>query len=1339
MPVQIKRFNAILDTDLSETEVDFFSVLDALNVVYRGEANNRRVQNIIGNSLISNSALPAGNNECIGAFYDQVSQRIIWFNWNSNGNHAIFIYNTVPKTIQTLLINGSATQGDILGFTLNNPILSIVIVYQEDIQGDLLVYLDSQGRPTCINILFFLNTPYAVTKRSFIDLAKAPPRCPVRCCYGNDPSTNLNNLQNALFKFRTRYVYRDYMKPVYSVGSRVSLPNETFNQDIYSDQTSNNFIYTFFSTGDEDVIKIELWVQQATDNVENSNWLLVESFDKAMLAIPDNSIYQFDFYNDGVYVSADPAQIVQLFDFCPIAAQCLELLNGNTIIMGNITEGYNQTPINMTLTSNLNYIPPVNDINGLLFFASQSGLDSYGNVGDNITIYLFGTNDGAGNIPGNGLNYTVTYGVAGTNNSFQYSSGSNTSIATILDGILAAAEVKGFTLVGSVGANSFTVSLTNVSLYYAQTTNSTTGGSSPYTESVYSFVDRCAYQLAVCYYDQKGRTIGAQFPSNNGITTLNDLSGNLTPQIIATINNQPPLYAYYYSIVRSLNLTYDKYLMWICNQTFVNTDLATGYQYAYIGYSNMELYNENVTTANPGGTPVVGYTFSQGDRIRFLINYPLNGSSVQMSPANDYQIVSVETDPVLNGIIQEGSFIKIIYPTTDISASFNFGFASGLTPLQSDNFQRYKILIYNYAKRVTEDQEVFYDFGRQYAIGNPGTNTAFHIGSDQSQSIDYTTPAIIRMSDGDFFYRERQVPTGLSYYINAQQCAFSQHSQTFTTQATENPQGVVNPTAGSAPYQINQQLQNGVGFGPGNYPQYSPTNADRALYWNETSSPQNIRLRGTIPLNATTSCTVFGALYFMNAANIPPTQFQYLFQNFNLTEEATVQGYEVVVDVIITIPANTQAWLFYGFLPGIDTNFTGQVGGFTLRLDVLNYITIPVMDSSFDDAYNIVYNANLRPLPYDDNAQQNTFETLLRWSLSDQFGTEINQLNRFYDQNQDEVDRAKGPLLRLKSRDRILRGFQARGCFEKGVYNSFINQASGENVLTTTNAIITIGNTPYYEGEFGLGNHPESLVSGKIQDYFFDPVRGYMVRLSQDGLIPVSELYKGQYYIRSLITPYLSNWTKADGSNARIIGCYNFFEEEWIGILQAGTNGAQTIQNYAIAFNEKNNAYGSKYSFNEAEWIISAEEDFYTFLNGQLYFHDNNPNTNTAPYCNYFGVQYPCYVKTVFNQNLIEKKTFISIAELASQIWEAPLIYTNQYTYGTTRQQSKLIPANFATLEGLFETSFMRDINSPGGWINGYTMKGSYLGIQLQVTNPTGLVWISEVKLKYITSPLNAS
>ena len=151
-----------------------------------------------------------------------------------------------------------------------------------------------------------------------------------------------------------------------------------------------------------------------------------------------------------------------------------------------------------------------------------------------------------------------------------------------------------------------------------------------------------------------------------------------------------------------------------------------------------------------------------------------------------------------------------------------------------------------------------------------------------------------------------------------------------------------------------------------------------------------------------------------------------------------------------------------------------------------------------------------------------------------------------------------------------------------------------------------------------------------------------------------------------------------------------------MALLQGGTNNGNTIDSYAFSFNEKRNGYCSFFSYKNAEWLLSAEDVIYSWKNGQLYSHDNTQN-----YCEFFGVQYDAYITVVFNINLIEKKTWQSVAELASAIWACPIIYTNVKSYGTQRQETLLLESDFSILEDMFHSAFLRDINSIGGIING--------------------------------------
>jgi len=169
---------------------------------------------------------------------------------------------------------------------------------------------------------------------------------------------------------------------------------------------------------------------------------------------------------------------------------------------------------------------------------------------------------------------------------------------------------------------------------------------------------------------------------------------------------------------------------------------------------------------------------------------------------------------------------------------------------------------------------------------------------------------------------------------------------------------------------------------------------------------------------------------------------------------------------------------------------------------------------------------------------------------------------------------------------------------------------------------------------------------------------------------------------------------------------------------------------YTISFDEVGNAFESFYSY-FPEMMGDLTNTLFTFKNGQIWAHTS---TN---FCNFYGNQYDASITTVFNQVNINKKTWISIAETGNVIWECPLIYTQMMSYGSQRQESSLVESDFSVLESTYNASFLKDIYSQGGILNGDSLKGGYIVIKLKKSNANSFVYLNNVGIKYIDSPLN--
>lgn len=169
-----------------------------------------------------------------------------------------------------------------------------------------------------------------------------------------------------------------------------------------------------------------------------------------------------------------------------------------------------------------------------------------------------------------------------------------------------------------------------------------------------------------------------------------------------------------------------------------------------------------------------------------------------------------------------------------------------------------------------------------------------------------------------------------------------------------------------------------------------------------------------------------------------------------------------------------------------------------------------------------------------------------------------------------------------------------------------------------------------------------------------------------------------------------------------------------------------------MVFDEDNNAFESFVTC-YPEMFGQLNTSYFAFKNGQIWRH-----TKDAPYSNYFGVQYESFITGVFGQDLINKKTWISLMTNGNILWDCPEISTQMDTEGTSglKQQSQLIPSDFEQIESEYHASFLRDQNSIGGLTDGSQLKGVYIVIKFRV-NSSNFVYLNSATVKYINSPLN--
>jgi hypothetical protein len=1291
--VQAFPFAGILNYDDPDEVMPSVHHSDALNIVFRGTQGNLRAENTPGtrekiNPFLTND----GANLTIGRFYDSVNKRTFIFNYRGDDKKAIYMYDTILGIFYRLAEGSINAEVGALGFTDTGIISNINIIYGDSAQGDILCFLDSFGAPKKLNIQRAINSGYGVIKADYMDVAKQPADRPPICVYENDASNTVNNLRKRLFRFKIRWVFDDNDKSVTSSQSEMPLPVAPFDQAVDTDPTRNCRIAVTYQTGPENVNKIEILAANSLGNVM-SDWYLVDSIDKAVSSIPNNDIATFLFYNDKGYQDINIDESNQPFDYVPINAQAQALLNGNVLSYGNITEGYanltNFTNGSSTSVINSTYTVYYSGIYYYNLIGAQEGKSGFGS--GNIHVVVRG-------LIGQGLGSVDTFTVYFTDGTdINYTVAPGDDAAAVIAGLRADAIANGFVIVSS-GNNDLYISKANTSL--ARTYISSNYIINSLFNSSFNAYDWSSkYGFALVYFDEKGRTNGAVYTNGFSVQTApysENNSPNDIPLLQASILHRPPEWAYYFQWVRTNNLAKQSLVQWISDRTYKdNVSLAGLVKYAYISIESLNAFK----TSNPGSP--LGYTFLAGDRIRFFKRYNGDGTTANLyGNSKDFEIVSSPVNPLINGLTRTGQFVKIVLPSTD--GTFDFG----------SGFDNYFIELYTPAQPVANNLNLYYEYGERYAIGDPTLSTRFHQGMLQNQSTTITFPATFEFMKGDAYIRLRAIQTGNIYTYAVASGGTGNSIDTiliglnFQGSTYSDP----NITGQSVPF-----VPLTGSFNPG---------ADSRWFLRSVTN-KTFSVRGTITMtfaeaNAGDSWRVYHENRFGDQFNIVPP--------FDASAAST---YSFDFQTSITLE-DDRIFLIAASNLSRARNVTFSATNITYTID--HVINQRCIDPNFSDYFPSAVNSNGRAFRYDPNANQVTYPVMYRYSLAYQTNTNINQTNRFYESNYDEVDRSWGALKRMMAWDRALTFFQERKCGRTGIFNKFITDNAGNNQLVTTNVIITQNNVQYYNGDFGVGNQPDSVVQSGFVYYFVDPIKGKQIRLSRDGITDLSETYKTQTWAAQNISKYLNLYNYTHGGRSRITGTFNVRKDnvgEYLCVLQPGTLGSETILGQTMGFDETKNSFTSPYSF-APECIICAENTLYSFVNGKMYIHDQ---VAAGTMNKFYGVEYDSWVKKVFNAGLIEKKTFISQTQVANSIWDCPEIYTNSMSYGDTPQQSNLISQDFENLESNYSAAFLGDINSDGGIANGDVLKGNYIVVKFRATTPQDLSTLTVINLAFIDSP----
>lgn len=723
-------FNGKLNLDDNLSLLGQGDFIDALNITRDQVASLRdlAVSNLVSNRLRRTYALPSGTNIVIGAKADVLKNRIYYFVWNSNGIHRIEYYDFINDNTYLLLEDDPSAP--VLSFNRNDKIYDADIIYRDE--GDLLYWNQKQLQPRKINIAQAQSGYYSPLLDYYVEVAKRPPLLPPSAEYLTDTNIVINNVKGKAFEFAYRYIYDDFERSTFSPLSNSPLPAFDYNAAL--NPRINNGIRIIVNTGPKTVTKIEVAFRYSIGN-DYSDYSSINIIDKEQLGLGNDVNYVFTFANDAAYPPISLADSLNYYDWVPRKANAQCLANGNYMVYGGITEGYNglqQAELNVTAV--VQYTP-ITLPSGTIII----GDPSFTFVNDPSSANRIICTVGANVTPGDVYNMTI-------------SSTTSTYTAVLGDDRDDVANyfvnelTTGYPLYQGefLGSGEFRIQGLFVDPQ-SRTTLSTepataSGGAGSFYDRILKFGGK--YRLGIIYFDEQGRVIGN--PVNTYVTApgnLNDFEVEIAefyatptqyiqPSIELTVRHLPPQNAKSYSFLITNNLLVQSFF------EFKAKDFKTNTNSWWISLDDYLAYSADNTNFSSS------WTFQEGDRLKMM--YKFNGANASGWDATYNPII----DAPINGVVKkdlgdgEQTYIKIQQ------------YSGVVTPTLNDDIV---FEVYRPSVKSTESQQIYYEFGQTY-LTEVIDGTVYHTGQTDVTNPTYT------FSDGDVYIRIRS-GLGQNYLI----------------------------------------------------------------------------------------------------------------------------------------------------------------------------------------------------------------------------------------------------------------------------------------------------------------------------------------------------------------------------------------------------------------------------------------------------------------------------------------------------------------------------------------------------------------------------------------------
>ena len=245
----------------------------------------------------------------------------------------------------------------------------------------------------------------------------------------------------------------------------------------------------------------------------------------------------------------------------------------------------------------------------------------------------------------------------------------------------------------------------------------------------------------------------------------------------------------------------------------------------------------------------------------------------------------------------------------------------------------------------------------------------------------------------------------------------------------------------------------------------------------------------------------------------------------------------------------------------------------------------------------------------------------------------VNDLNEFNmaEKITKDLNPTYGSIQRLHTQDNDVVIFAEDRVLQVTTNKDALFNADGNPQLMASNKVL--GTASPFAGRYGISKNPESLAWDQYRLYFTDMQRGAVLRLSNNGITPISNVG-----MKTFFRDNLKKTKSLVGSFDTVLGEYN------LTLKYQPASNAPSRSNTA-AFNEGSKGWVSFRSFVPQQGLSVGGKYMTAYRDAGIYtHHDEEVDRNT-----FYGTFTPSYVDVVFNEQPGVIKGFQTINYEGSQ------------------------------------------------------------------------------------------